>query len=356
MLAFNSQRRWIKLSQLCPSVMATCYLRPTHLFIRSRRILPEPTRVFAATCWMIIAAQVATAAPTIVPPAIDKKFQSIEWRSNSSPDIHRYRLYVPEKGRVTLPAPLLVWLHGDGERGDDNLNHLRWMNLVFEAENNSPPLFILAVQHPANQRWFTPGSQSDTVSAVSEILEQIQAKYPIDRDRIYLSGVSTGGTACWELACRHPQRFAAMAPMASTGGDVSKASKLAKIPIWAFHSRTDRLKVDRARAMVDAIQSAGGNARLTETDQKTMSSHDCWTPAIQDYHLLDWLLAQRRGHPVSWPKEVEAESKPRSSTTIFSSSGVAWIQDVVLIVVPWLCIGVVIWLVVANNTRKRRAE
>jgi predicted peptidase len=133
------------------------------------------------------------------------------------------------------------------------------------------------------------------VNVVTAILEKTLRDYAIDPTRVYLTGLSGGGSGCWQLVLRHPKYFAAVAPLASKGVQSAQLDKLKKIPIWAFHSDEDAGPPIRfVRDTVTAIREAGGNAHLTEIESK---EHDCWTRAFNDYHLLDWLLAQRRGGP-----------------------------------------------------------
>jgi predicted peptidase len=237
---------------------------------------------------------------------------------------------------------LLVWLHGYRHQDERDVP-LNWLSLVFRAANGSPPLFIFAPENEPQQSWFTVGGgQNEPLAFVSQSLDDLLTKYPIDRDRIYLIGISAGGSACWELVSRRPEMFAAIAPMASAGGGVSVATRLTNVPIWAFHARDDALvSIDADRAIVAAIKSAGGIAELTETEPQpgVSSSHNCWTAAFQQYKLLDWLLAQRRGVPVSSPPGESAEVKLASSL----KKGFDSIIYIGLSALVWMTIGYAIW-------------
>ena len=191
----------------------------------------------------------------------------------------------------------MVWFHGDGESGSDNRSSLRWLPLVFAAADDSPPFFILVTQHPSDQEWTSDREpDSDFLSTTYQIVEKTKIDYPIDPDRVYVAGVSGGGTACWELICRHPESFAAAVPMASSGGDVSKAERLKEVPIWAFHCIADTApSPNHVREMTRAVQQADGVVHLTETPNVAGWSHDCWTLAIEEYDAIGWTLAQRRG-------------------------------------------------------------
>ena len=251
----------------------------------------------------IVIALHAAIAFAVEPP--EERFQSMKWPGDPSqgqPD-YLYRLYIPEGSSYGL-RPLLVWFHGHKERGEDNIKNLRWMELLFGAVNDSPPMYILVPQHHSNEDWSSEeDSNTDALAVTLQIIDQVSAKFPIDPDRVYLAGVSSGGNACLTLAFRHPDRFAAIAPMGSGGGSLSWASTFRRIPIWLFHSYDDTAtNPDGDRALIAALQKAGGIAALTETEWKPnrSSNHDCWTAAFQDYNVLDWLLAQRRGEAVQW--------------------------------------------------------
>ena len=123
--------------------------------------------------------------------------------------------------------PLLVWLHGYGENGLDNERQLKWLDLILDDPDHVEKyrFFILAVQcAPGDPAWYRnskTATPADMLAAAMDVLHKVMQDYPVDLDRICLAGVSTGGSACWEMAMRYPDVFAAVVPMASWGGDVS---------------------------------------------------------------------------------------------------------------------------------------
>lgn len=222
-----------------------------------------------------------------------------ELRFEGEPFEVNYRLFVPSyKEGASRRFPLIVWLHGYGEHGHDNVNQLKWLDaLVFSMPRKQErfPFFLLAVQAPSQMAAWTGGGAGgpDMLDATKVLVEDLISRYPVDANRVYLSGVSAGGTACWTFALRYPDMFAAIAPLGSAGARWSDLQRIAHVPIWAFHSIHDPwLSPEHVRRTVYGLQSAGGNVHLTEVDS---SSHDCWSAAFQEYGLLDWLLAQRRG-------------------------------------------------------------
>jgi predicted peptidase len=143
--------------------------------------------------------------------------------------------------------------------------------------------------------WVEDGG--DMAEVLMDLLDQTMKDFPVDPDRVYLSGVSAGGTVCWELAMRYPDRFAAIAPLASTGGgsDRKKLEAIKRVPIWAFHSSNDALTpIEPVHQTVGLLQELGGIVHLTEVDS---AYHDCWTAAFEEHDLMGWLLAQNRGQP-----------------------------------------------------------
>lgn len=215
--------------------------------------------------------------------------------------IYQYRLFVPgalKKSVITADPkereyPLLVWLHGYGESGTDNWRHLRYIKdevARWEEAREGFPAFVLALQSPYEGHW-----DSDVQDLLMRLIEYTIDDWPVDEERVYLAGVSSGGDGTWQFAANYPDVFAAAAPMASTVATIP-AARLPKVPIWAFQVAKDPIaSPEPIRRTVAAIQGNGGSCWLTETAGKT---HDCWTAAFIDYRVADWLLSQRRNHSV----------------------------------------------------------
>jgi poly(3-hydroxybutyrate) depolymerase len=216
----------------------------------------------------------------------------------------QYRLFKPSPLKPAQRYPLLLWLHGHGEAGSDSRVSLRWLELAIDdtIHPDKYPFFILVVQCPsANPDWFhkaggtTWGNDMTTVAA--EVLRKTMREYPVDDNRVYLGGVSSGGSGCWEMAMRYPELFAAVVPMSSGGGDVARVTNLKNTPIWAFHNLDDDAPPpDGDKAIVAAVNSAGGNAYLTFPPAPGWK-HDSWTAAFQKHEIMAWMLAQRRSGP-----------------------------------------------------------
>jgi predicted peptidase len=225
-----------------------------------------------------------------------------------APVTFRYRLLRPEAaGEASQPAPrrpLVLFLHGAGERGSDNVKQLKYLpTWLAEPEmRRRHPCFVLAPQCRMDERWVdvswadgasTPQASAPTpdLAAAIAALADVMAEDAVDPARVYLTGLSMGGFGTWDLAARMPERFAAIMPVCG-GGDDRLAGRLASLPIWCFHGDADQaVPVRRSRDMVAAVIAAGGRPLYSEL---AGVGHDSWTPAYRDRFVLDWLFGQRR--------------------------------------------------------------
>lgn len=210
-----------------------------------------------------------------------------------------YRLLKPVNPQALERFPLIIFLHGSGERGSDNeaqLKHIK--NLVVDQKNRGKhPCYVLAPQCPKGQLWAEHNKDGSVKAQATkptqllmELIDQLSKEYPIDEARIYITGVSMGGYGTWDLLARYPQKFAAGVPVCG-GGDERTASKLKQIPIWAFHGALDDVVPARqSRTMIEAIRKAGGRPGYTEYPD---IKHDSWVQAYQEPHLLPWLFKQK---------------------------------------------------------------
>lgn len=186
--------------------------------------------------------------------------------------------------------PLLIFLHGAGERGDQ-LDAVKKHGPLKIIENGTPlPFLVIAPQCPAGD-WWESTRQSLTLAA---LLDAVVATHRIDPDRIYCTGLSMGGYGTWRFAMEHADRVAAVIPICG-GGRWFAAAAMKEVPAWAFHGAKDTVvPLEESKKMVDALARAGGRARLTVYPD---AAHDAWTETYANPDVYEWLLRHRRGAP-----------------------------------------------------------
>jgi predicted peptidase len=195
----------------------------------------------------------------------------------------KYLLYLPKDYEQKPSWPLMLFLHGSGERGDD-------LNLVKKhgppkliGAGQQFPFIIVSPQCPQG-RWWEPVE-------LATLLDEIAEKYKVDQDRIYVTGLSMGGFGTWSLAAYQPRRFAALVPICG-GGEVYWSETLGRVPVWAFHGAKDPgVPVERSKQMVEALKKDGGDPKLTIYPD---AGHDSWSETYANPQLYDWLLQQKR--------------------------------------------------------------
>jgi predicted peptidase len=196
-----------------------------------------------------------------------------------------YLLYKPPQYEARDSWPLVMFLHGMGERGTD-LTRVPLHGLARHiAAGEDFPFVALMPQCPPDSYW------PQELDALEALLEHVSGTLKIDTQRVYLTGLSMGGYGTWHLAARCPQRFAAIAPICG-GGLPWLAERIKDIPVWAFHGdKDDIVPTWAARSMVRAVREAGGNAKLTLYHGV---GHDSWTQTYANPKLYTWLLKHQR--------------------------------------------------------------
>lgn len=238
-----------------------------------------------------------------------------------------YRIFVPEgiSAEGAAKLPLLVYLHGRGERGTDNRPALYnrsglfmgARSIISPAMQRAFPCVILVPQcsdKTVNEEWAkwvgntpetpfkglnqTNGSYqqapepSDSGRAVLELIDATIAQYPVDPRRVYLTGVSMGGFGTWEFVMRRPELFAAAAPMAGYS-DQSKVETIKHIPFWIFHGGADESNpVQGSRNMARLLKEAGAEVRYTEYPETRHGAS--FQKAWAEPELLGWLFSHRK--------------------------------------------------------------
>ena len=224
-----------------------------------------------------------------------------------------YRLYIPKNYDCGAYYPLMLFMHGAGERGCGNVAQVE-VALPHVFDDPTSPAYnaiVIAPQCPEDKQWvYTPwdkGNYSvDTVvesrelQAVVEVIKNVCSEYNVDKSRIYATGLSMGGFATWDLIARHPSIFAAAMPVCG-GGDPSRAKILADIPIRTFHGFLDDVvPAEGTREMYAAI-SAVGKGKITYTEFPG-DGHAIWDPVYSDSTNIKWLFSHKKPEKKPAPK------------------------------------------------------
>ena len=221
--------------------------------------------------------------------------------------VHRYQVFVPSQAAGGRRPPVILFLHGSGERGDDNRKQLAvGLGPYLQRHATGFPAIVVFPQSPEDASW-----DGATARMALAALDAASREFNGDPDRTYLTGMSRGGYGVWELALMQPERFAALVPVC--GGVTAPravsdlhviavereadpfaavARQLAHVPAWLFHgARDDVVDPTQSRRMHAALQAAGASVRHTEFPE---ANHNAWDPAYAMPELWDWLFAQRR--------------------------------------------------------------
>lgn len=206
----------------------------------------------------------------------------------------RYLLFLPAgyPDRKARRWPLILFLHGVGERGHDPRIVARHGPPRIAEGRPDFPFMVVSPQCPPGRIWSN--------EAVIALLDRVCAACRVDRSRIYLTGLSMGGFGAWNLALEYPERFAAVAPLCG-GGDPIRAriadpktlAALKSLPFWAFHGVRDTvIPISESERMVKALRTIEvAEVRLTRYPE---AEHDCWTETYNDPRLYEWFLSHRR--------------------------------------------------------------
>ena len=219
-----------------------------------------------------------------------------------------YRLCKPYGYDEQKKYPLVLFLHGAGERGTNNTSQLTanagatvWAKTINQQKN---PCFVLAPQCGNDKQWVNTnwgnGSYvqknipiSEQLSMAMALLDSLCTVYPIDPSKIYITGISMGGYGTWDAITRFPDRFAAAIPICGAG-DPTRANLLATLPIRCFHSSDDgTVPVKGTRDMVKAINALGPNNRGDFYTEYTNKGHSSWVAAYSDQTLIDWMFSEK---------------------------------------------------------------
>ncbi len=239
-----------------------------------------------------------------VEPIKNREITTPKVYKSASGESLNYRIYLPADYNKSKKYPLVLLLHGAGERGDNNKSQLVHgaTDIMTYSINHNEPIIFVAPQCPRGQQWVNvpwgaashtmPEKPSDSMGLAIELLDDVLESYSIDSSRIYVTGLSMGGYGAWDIIQRKPEVFAG-ALVVCGGGDTAQASKLINMPILVTHGELDGVvKTHRARDMVAAIKEAGGK-KVRYIEYKGVR-HNVWKPVYSDEKNIKWLLGQQK--------------------------------------------------------------
>lgn len=233
--------------------------------------------------------------------------EKCEWKSPNGTLL--YRKLTPPDLKPGEKYPLLIFLHGAGERGNNNISQVAgqdsFLNLVWSEEGSKHPCYVIVPQCPSFKKWCevdwnlkdthaTPKQPSDAMGLLYELLQDLKAKDQIDPKRIYVTGISMGGYGTFDFIVRYPEEVAAAIPVCG-GGDNEKLATtpgVKDIPIQIFHGDADgAVPVQRSRNAYAALKKNGCDVKYTEYPGV---GHDCWFQAYKTPGLADWMFSQKK--------------------------------------------------------------
>jgi predicted peptidase len=224
-------------------------------------------------------------------------------------DSYRYQVYVPAGWSKKKKWPVILFLHGAGERGGDGLIQTEvGIGTAIRRHAERVPAIVVFPQCLKDRWWPEPQMQAQALKALDEAIKEFNG----DADRVYLTGISMGGYGTWAIAANNPSKFAALAPVcggvrtpprvaipqgtpdANGADDPYKvvAQKVGATPVWVFHGGADPVvPVTESQKMVEALKASGGNVRYSEYEGV---GHNSWDRAYAEPEFFPWLLSQKR--------------------------------------------------------------
>jgi predicted peptidase len=219
-------------------------------------------------------------------------------------DTLNYRLLTPDYNTIRK-YPLVIFLHGSGERGNDNEAQLKWgvMNFATDQAMVMHPAIVIAPQCPEKQSWsnFSRDQNPDKMRLLDapakpmelliQLVQKLTRELPVDKNRIYITGLSMGGFGTFDALARFPDLFAAAVPVCG-GGDITTAGRIKNIPIWIFHGSEDAsVNPQYSLSMTDALTRAGAHPGFTQYPE---TGHFSWLAAYSDPLMMEWLFRQHK--------------------------------------------------------------
>jgi len=208
-----------------------------------------------------------------------------------------YRFLEPD-ANPNRKLPLIIFLHGSGERGNDNESQLKWGVQQFATDENLKrfPAFVAAPQCPKEGQWSSYGGvfqskPTPPLDLVRDLISALVEKHPIDQKRIYITGLSMGGFGTFDALARYPELFAAAVPVCGSG-DPATVERFSHVPIWIYTGAEDEaVRPERTIKMFNALMEAGAKPGFTQLPEV---GHFSWIAGYSDELLIEWLFRQRK--------------------------------------------------------------
>ena len=249
--------------------------------------------MMAGVFWLTQSVGTALAQGTTQTDSVSRGFQRRTFVDDNGAE-HRYVIFVPHDYRPGSRPPVILSLNGHGENGDDGIRQItgNFGVPVWESREFFPFLAV-APQCQTNGSW---ASGSLDAKWAMQILDEVIREFQADEDRIYLTGVSAGGSAAWDFASAFPMKFAAVIPLCgSGGGDLTRITE-SRIAIWNFYNGKDEKElVESNRRIREELIGLGCSPIFTEYP---VGMHDCWSRGYRTAALYEWLSEQRRSNNI----------------------------------------------------------
>ena len=254
---------------------------------------------------------ILSALPVMAQFSVEEQMQFCSY-TNEIGEVFAWRMASPRYPAEGAKYPLIIFLHGSGECGTDNKQHLRLglPRLLDTLRKLNREAVVMAPQCQRGNWWVSrlamtadysmAAETTPSMDVLMELIRHVKATMPVDPERIYITGLSLGGFATWEAVQRYPDLFAAAVPICG-GGDIRQVRQLRRLPVWIFHGDKDtNVSVECSRRMVAAMREAG--CRKVFYTEYPGVAHNCWDKAYADAEMVNWLLAQTREKQTPWWK------------------------------------------------------
>lgn len=230
--------------------------------------------------------------------------------TNAFGETFPYRMSAPQFPAAGRRYPLILFLHGSGECGTDNLKQIKvgLPSLMRNLLKRPEPVIVVAPQCQTGNWWVRRLAMREDYAAAKEPMPSLEVALELcrhvaaqglaDTNRLYITGLSLGGFGTWDAVQREPGMFAAAVPVCG-GGDIRRVSVIKELPIWVFHGTADKnVPVECSRRMVEALKQAGN--RSVQYTEYEGAAHNVWDRAYADPEMLDWMLRQTKVKKPWW--------------------------------------------------------